>query len=573
LKPFHAARLVPGLSAFVLLLSSTAGQTVGGTWGLDRALEGTKAGDHFGTCVAGVGDLNGDGYADFAIGAPQADPGGRANAGRVGLYSGSDGSLIRAIDGTSGGDRLGSSVAGLGDIDGDGYDDLVIGAPEADPGGLSDAGSAVVISGATGALLYRFDGAASSDQFGNAVDCAGDVDGDGTPDLIVGAWWADPGGVSLAGSAFVYSGATGAQLHRFDGVQLGDTFAGAVAGVGDIDADGKDDVLIGAHNADPGGRLSAGSAFVYSGATGAELLRFDGPVADDWLGISVGAAGDVDLDGTPDLIIGSENASPGGNFKAGSAYVYSGATGLELYRFDGDRANALLGAAVDGAGDVDGDGTPDLIVGADGYKVLSMSDAGVARVYSGADGSLLHEAGGTAAGMQYGSSVAGGGDQDGDGLDEVMVGAARADPNSMNEAGIVEILGYFPGLFASADRIGAAAGGSVAYTIDFPDTEAGFSYALLASLAGTGPTSLGGIDVPLTSDFLLTRMSSGNAPAVFGNPYGVLNFAGDASPSLNLPPGFATAYVGQTVYLAAVSFQPPAAARLSSESVTLVIDP
>ena len=479
-----------------------------------RALEGVSSGDHFGQSVAGIGDVDADGYADFVVGAPDADPNGRANAGQVRVYSGLDGGLLLTLNGTGNGDRLGSSVAGVGDVDADGVPDFIAGAPEADPNGLANAGSAVVISGATGALLFRFDGGAASDQFGKSVAGAGDADADGTPDFIVGAWWADPGGVSLAGSAYVYSGATGAQLHRFDGVNLGDTFAGAVAGVGDIDGDGRDDLMVGAHNADPGGAFSAGSAYVYSGATGGQLFRLDGALADDWFGISVGAAGDVDLDGVPNLA-----------------------------------------------------------VGADGYTVASMGDAGIARVYSGADGSLLHQASGTAAGNQYGSAVAGGGDQDGDGLGEVLIGSSRADPGGRGDAGLVEVLGYFPGIFASADRVSAAAGGTVVYAIDFPDTEAGFSYALLASLNGTGPTVLGGIDIPLTQDSLLNRLAGANPPAVFGNPYGVLNFAGDASSSLVLPAGFATPYIGRTVYLAAVSFQPPATGRLSSVAVTLGIDP
>ncbi len=567
------AQLALGSSACVLLPSATIGQSVGGTWGLCRALEGVGSGDRFGTAVAGVGDVNADGYDDFLVGAEAADPGGKANAGSAVIYSGLDGSVLQRFDGSSNGDRLGTAVAGVGDIDGDGADDVVIGAPEADPNGLSAAGTAVVFSGATGALLFRFDGAAANDQLGNAVAGAGDVDDDGVPDILVGAYLADPGGVSLAGSAFVYSGATGLELYRFDGTSLGDTFGGAVAGVGDLDADGHDEVLIGAHNADPNGRLSAGSAFVYSGFDGSEMFRFDGGNPDDWLGIAVGSAGDVDQDGTPDLVVGAESASPSTVFKAGSAFVYSGATGLQLYQFDGDVANAFLGSAVDGAGDVDGDGYPDLLIGADGYNPGSLGNAGMVRVYSGADGSMMHQVTGTATGDRYGSSVSGGGDQDGDGLPEVVVGVPNADPGGRNDAGVVEVLGYFPGLRSSHPSVSAAAGAAVVLDIDFPDTEAGFSYALLASLAGTGPTPLAGIQVPLSSDPLLSRMSTGNPPSVFTTPYGVLNFEGNAVAGLTLPPGFAAPYIGQTVYFAALSYQPPATGRLSSIAVPMLIDP
>ncbi|RMH01725.1 MAG: hypothetical protein D6702_10610 [Planctomycetota bacterium] len=553
--------------------SAQAAGGVGGVWAVETALDGAAAGDRTGAAVACVADIDGDGMDDFVIGIPFADPNGRNNAGRVVVRSGATGAVLLTIDGAKANNKLGSAVAGVGDLDNDGVPDLLIGAPETDVGGLIDAGSAAVLSGATGGLIFRFDGGAANDRFGNAVADAGDVDGDGLDDLLVGAWWADPGGISLAGSAYVFSGATGSLIHRFDGSALGDALGGSVAGIGDLDGDGFDDVAVGAHNASPGGLAGAGSIFVFSGATGSLLRRFDGTTAGDWLGTSVAAAGDIDGDGVPDVLGGAENASPGGIYKGGSAYVWSGASGQVLYQFDGDLANSFLGSAVAGVGDADLDGVPDVAVGADGYPFAAQADAGLVRVFSGADGSLLHESGGALAGDRYGTAVCGGRDLDGDGLPEIVIGADQADPGGLTDAGRVEVLGFFPGLFSSQATVSAAAGANVVFSIDLPASEAGFSYALLASRSGAGPTPLGGIDVPLTSDPLLSRMAAGNAPAVFRNAYGVLNFAGDGVAYLDLPPGYATPYIGTTAWFAVISYQPPATGRLSSVAVTLDVLP
>ncbi len=571
-RPIPSGRVAPLLLGISLAFPLPA-QGVGGAWGTYRAFDGSAAGDNLGLAVAGIGDLNGDGYDDLLLGRPGADPGGRTNAGSCSVHSGLDGALLLQIDGLEAGARFGSSAAPAGDVDGDGVPDLLVGAPTASPNGLAGAGSAFVHSGATGAPLWRFDGAATQDRLGNAVAGAGDVDADGTPDLVVAAWWADPGGASLAGSAFVYSGSTGQQLHRFDGSALGDTLGGAVAGVGDLDGDGHDDVAVGAHNADPGGLFSAGSVFVHSGASGQLLLRLDGNNADDWFGLALTAAGDLDGDGVGDLAVGAENASPGGVHKAGALRAHSGATGLLLFSVDGTTANGFLGHAVAGIDDLSGDGVPDLAVAQDGFPAGGQADTGRVLVLSGTDGSLLFESTGASGGDRFGSSLAAAGDQNGDGRPEVAVGADQADPGGLGEAGSATVLAWFPGMTADAASFSAAAGGTVQLNIDFPVEEAGARYALLGSLAGTGPTTIAGIQVPLTSDALFGLMSSGNAPSVFQNAYGVLDAAGDAAPRLVVPAGFGAAFVGLTLRLAAVSYTPPAAGRLASVAVAVSILP
>lgn len=313
-----------GLAA--LLILSFSFSSASGQFTLLYQKNGAAASDFFGRSVSSAGDVNGDGKADFIIGAYNTAPRdiNGIGAGSAYVYSGVDGALLFQRNGAAAGDLLGYSVASAGDVDGDGKADFIIGAPQAHVGSfINNIGSAYVYSGATGALLYQKDGATTGDLFGTSVASSGDLNRDGKSDFIVGANNAQPGGLTSAGSAFVYSGATGALLYQKNGAAAFDNFGYSVASAGDVNGDGKPDFIIGANVADPGGLTSAGSAYLYSGTTGALLLQKDGATTGDQLGISVASAGDVNGDGRADFIIGAHAASPGGLFNAGSAYVYS----------------------------------------------------------------------------------------------------------------------------------------------------------------------------------------------------------------------------------------------------------
>ena len=143
------------------------------------------------------------------------------------------------------------------------------------------------------------------------VVVAGDVNGDGKADFIVGAWLAAPGGRADAGSAYVYSGADGSILYQRDGAAAGDFFGYSVSMAGDVNGDGKADFIVGARSADPGGRVRAGSVYVYSGADGSILYQKDGVATNDNFGYSVSMAGDVNGDGKPDFIVGGVRGLPG----------------------------------------------------------------------------------------------------------------------------------------------------------------------------------------------------------------------------------------------------------------------
>jgi hypothetical protein len=378
---------------------------------------GGAAIDNFGYSVSGAGDVNNDGYDDLIVGAYRNDAGGE-NAGRAYVYSGQTGALLWIFTGGAAGDHFGYSVSGAGDADNDGYDDLIVGAPDNDAGG-DDAGRAYVYSGQTGGLLWTFTGQAANDYLGRSVSGAGDVNNDGHDDLIVGAPIAGGGAV---GRAYVYSGQTGALLWTFTAEAADDGFGNSVSGAGDVNNDGYDDLIVGAHRNNAGGTY-AGQAYVYSGHTGGLLCTFTGEVPMDEFGISVSGAGDVNNDGYDDLIVGAFLNDAGG-YDAGRAYVYSGHTGVIC--FVGEAAGDEFGNSVSGAGDVDNDGYDDLIVGAF-WNDAGGSDAGRAYVYSGQTSGLLWTFTGEAASDYFGYSVSGAGDVNNDGYDDLIVGAGRND--------------------------------------------------------------------------------------------------------------------------------------------------
>jgi hypothetical protein len=393
---------------------------------------GEAALDQFGVFIGGGGDVNGDGYDDLIVGAMLNDAGGY-EAGRTYVYSGATGDMIYVFTGAAAGDQFGWPVAIVGDVNDDGYDDLIIGASHNDAGG-EDAGRAYVFSGATGDTLFIFTGEAADDWLGWSVASAGDVNGDGVTDLIVGAPQSNAGG-TYSGRAYVFSGSTGDTIHVFTG-EAGDVLGTSVASAGDVDSDGFADLIVGAYLY---GGTNAGRAYVFSGQTGDTIHVFTGEAANDQLGWAVASAGDVNNDGYDDLIVAADRNNAGG-IDAGRVYVFSGDTGDALCVFTGEAAGDRLGWSCGPAGDINGDNYDDLIVGAWG-NATGGTYAGRAYVFSGKTCDTLYTFTGGPGSDWLGAAVASVGDINGDGFVDLAVGSPGYDAGGTNSGKVDVFLG------------------------------------------------------------------------------------------------------------------------------------
>ncbi len=449
---------------------------------------GVAATDYFGTSVAGAGDINKDGYDDIIVGSPYADTPSVINSGVVFVYSGADGTILFQKDGHLSSDEFGNSVANAGDVNGDSYPDFIVGARTMTTSGGTDSGAVYVFSGRTGLLLYVKNGTQSNESFGVDVSGAGDVNNDGYDDFIIGANWHDYAATD-DGAAYVYSGATGLILYQKGGGGEDNDYGHSVSGAGDVNNDGYDDFIIGSRDILT---IDAGAADVYSGANGNILYTKTGAAAYDNFSASVAGIGDINGDGYADFIVGAPDNDNNGS-SAGAVYVYSGIDGSSLYTKYGAAANDMYGTSVSGAGDVNADGKPDFIVGAKNSDA-SYTDAGSAYVYSGANGSLIFQIKGGAASDFLGNSVAGAGDTNNDGYDDLIIGAHTADPSGNSNAGSAYV--YLSDFMIptiqdnqSGDTTWRSTDPGAIYNIDFLDAGSGLKDIEYAVWSGQGMTA------------------------------------------------------------------------------------
>jgi hypothetical protein len=317
-----------------------------------------------------------------------------------------DTKVLREWDGESMNDQFGWIARNIGDVDGDGVPDIVTSAPTWSGGG-EKAGRVYVLSTRTGARLWTADGG-PGDELGTGVEAAGDANQDGIPDVIASA----PGGAY----ARIYSGRDGRVLLTLSGDSKDDDFGRHVSSAGDVNRDGFADVLVGAPGSSAGGK-GAGRAYVYSGRDGRRLLTLTGEHAGEAFGSAV--AGATGPRGTW-LVVGAPGAGPR---QAGRVYVYTGLDSQPRFEIDSDATGSALGGYfVSVIGDVDGDGTPD-IYASDWSNDAKGPSTGRVYVRSGRDGRPLLELTGETAGEGFGTSPSIAGDVDGDGHADLIVGA------------------------------------------------------------------------------------------------------------------------------------------------------
>ncbi|CAC9549109.1 hypothetical protein [uncultured Gammaproteobacteria bacterium] len=457
-------------------------------------INGENAGDASGIAST-AGDVNGDGLDDLIVGAWKADSNGKSDTGKSYVIFGKIDSTtinLSAIASGTGGfvingenldDISGSSVSNAGDVNGDGLDDLIVGAKHADPDSKSKAGKSYIIFGkkdstaielsaiASGTGGFVINGENANDQSGFPVSTAGDVNGDGLDDLIVGSIEASPSGKSRAGKSYVIFGkidntvinlsALGTGGFVINGEKVNDYSGISASNAGDINGDGLDDLIVGAHHANVSDKSNAGKSYVIFGkkdstaidlsaiASGSGTGGFviNGENVDDWSGFSTSSAGDINGDGLDDLIVGAYQADPNGKSNAGKSYVVFGktdstainlsaiASGTGGFVINGENVDDVSGNSVSTAGDVNGDGLNDLIVGARGklkagkfYVIFGKKDnttIELSAIASGTGGFVIN--GENMSNFNFrGISVSTAGDVNGDGLDDLIVGAHGA---------------------------------------------------------------------------------------------------------------------------------------------------
>jgi len=490
-------------------------------------LDGKGERDFSGRVVSNAGDVNGDGFDDVIIGATGADLNGSGFYfhfgssyvvfGKASGFSATmnlsslDGSNGFRLNGMASHDQLGDSVSNAGDVNGDGFDDLIVGAPGVDSHGVNSGSSYVVfgkssgfsatmnLSSLDGSNGFRLDGAATLDYSGSQVSNAGDVNGDGFADLIVGIRYSQKSSPATV-DYVVFGKASGfspvvnlSDLNGSNGFRLDlDTVhyakSRSVSSAGDVNGDGYDDLIVGTYLAEghyyAEYTIRADSYVIFGKATGFDtavnLSNLDGSDGFHLAGaesnsyyrgiIAVSGAGDINGDGFDDVIIGAPEASRSG-YASGSSYVVFGkASGfnanIDLSSLDGSNGFILdgsenpdgfsgefFGVSVSTAGDVNGDGFDDLIVGAQyadsngdrsgsSYVVFGKASgfSAAMNVSNLADG-IGFRLDGVAAFDGSGNSVSTAGDVNNDGFDDLIVGASGADPNGNSSGSSYIIFG------------------------------------------------------------------------------------------------------------------------------------
>ena len=438
------------------------------------------------------------------------------------MYSGKDGGRLFRIIGNSSSPRIGLRLSSVGDLNGDGVPDI-LSSSYGFPSKFS-AGAIFLFSGKNGTLLMTWVGDNKWDGLGTSLRRMGDVNGDGINDFIAG---------SHGGYARVFSGKTGKIIYQVKGNSFFG-FGGLVGCLGDVNKDGFADFGVGAPF-EPANGYDSGAVYVYSGKTGKLLKKIPGRGAQVKFGVDMDGVGDVNKDGYGDFVVSSWRSLQGTNYW-GSAELFSGKDFSRITLFDPKTPEHWFGTQCRCAGDVDGDGTNEILFS--GKKKAYVCDWKGKILYT-LEGENRYSTG-------YGFVLAGGGDVNGDGLADVIV-SGPADPP------YPEVVSVFSPAYAplGGDRkaLSLSKGETLHFSLQAGKFRKNHFYWMLGSLSGTRPgLPVGVVKIPLKWDPYMngTVVFPWSLPLV--NPVGVLDFQGKASAAFKMDPRFPPALVGATFY-------------------------
>ena len=489
-----------------LAVSVTATLLLGAVSGQSKArhriltIDGDQPDSRFGYYAATIGDIDQDGVPDLVA---SADWGGPTNReGTVFVFSGRSGKQLYRFEGDDPNDRLGTSVAGVGDIDKDGYPDIAAGAHWDDNNG-TNSGMVRFFSGKDGSIIRSVDGHQAGARLGENMDGGGDVDNDGYPDLVVGARDDGVTTSSKEGAVVVLSGKDGSVIYRLLGDNPNDKLGNSVCMIGDLNADGHAEFAGGSHVADNVNVPDTGLVRIFNGKDGTVLKDLYGPTTDIRQGGRIDA-GDINQDSFADIIIHTvKDKHPNSTINNGSVRVISGIWIIlnigpeELYKWRGSSTTTGFGNRCAFGGDVNNDGFGDVLV----TQTSVNSGTGEVTIFSGQDGTVIGKFEGDSTGDNFGVSLCTAGDLNGDGYADFHCGAMWDDNFANNAGSLTMMSGKELTMVSDIHSFSLAAANTQTLSIDVGATHAGRTYWTLGSVTGTSPgITLFGVNIPLNPD-------------------------------------------------------------------------
>jgi FG-GAP-like repeat/FG-GAP repeat len=431
-----AAVLLCSVSILGLVFTRSSGAVAscakpGAGWCLARRFAGSVPTGELGFRFGEPLDVDGDGHADIAAGARFKLQQKTLQNGNAAVWSGANGVLIRSWDGEWPDGLFGHWVMPVPDISGDGLADLIIAAPHAPVHGRM-RGLVVARSPKTGEELWRRE-ETESENLGWDLTLAGDQDGDGHPDLFVGA----PSGDS--GRVYLLSGKDGSVLRIYSPREEAGSFGWYVARLDDLDGDGHPDLAVGAPFAADASGAKVGGAWVLSSASGKELYHWKGTDRRGGFGGVVAAVSDLDGDGKGEIVVAAPGTEDQKRTIPGELHVYSGATGKALRHWSGTQPGELYGRMVVAAGDLDGDGVEDLAIGAPWYRRGAADKVGRVELRSGRSGKVLYELFGDEADCWFGWHIRRAPDPDGRGRAALLISSLRHPVDGNVGVGVLDL--------------------------------------------------------------------------------------------------------------------------------------